>query len=47
MDYCATYKGEDLWFTYCDFIGEDEILDEIASEFGKNVKVEYTPYSWW
>lgn len=47
MDYCATYKGEDWWFTYCDFIGEDEILDEIASEFGKNVKVEYTPYSWW
>ena len=43
MDYRADYCGEEVWFTFLDSMGEDDIIDAISSEFGTN-NVKYHGY---
>lgn len=40
MDYEAEYNGESVWYTFCDFEGEDAIIKAISGDFGTS-KVEY------
>ena len=43
MDYKATFEEEDVWYTFCDFEGEDAIIRAISEDFGTS-KVKYFSY---
>lgn len=43
MDYEAEYNGESVWYTFCDFEGEDAIIEAISGDFGTS-KVKYFSY---
>lgn len=43
MEYRATFEEEDVWYTFCDFEGEDAIIKAISGDFGTS-KVKYFSY---